>query len=82
MDKIEEEFRLRFHLEIDISEEALDDDDFDENAWKLEWERGLKPQVIRAVFDALRGTPLWSSHIRNRGIATDDEVEIVVRRSY
>ncbi len=82
MDKIEESFLLRFSLEVQISEACLDDDDFDETAWRAQWERGLKPRVVRAVFDALRESPDWTSHIRNRGVSTDDEIEIVVRREF
>ncbi len=82
MHKTEDSFLLRFSLEVEISDEQLDDDDFDENAWRAEWEQGLKPQVVRAVFDALRKTPEWTSHVRNRGRSTDDEVEVVVRRTY
>ena len=82
MQKIEEDFLLRFRLEVEFSEECLDDDDFDETGWRAEWERGLKPRVIRAVFDALRAVPEWSAHVRNRGVSTEDEVEVVVRRVY
>lgn len=82
MHKIEDSFRLRFSLEIEISDERLEDDDFDENAWRPEWERAVKPRVVRAVFDALRERPEWTAHVRNRGAAADDEVEVVVRRTY
>lgn len=82
MHKIEESFRLRFSLEVEISEACLEDDDFEEDAWRAEWERELKPRLVRAVFDALRESPGWTTHIRNRGIAADEEVEVVVARRY
>ena len=82
MDRIDGTFLLRFSLEVDIPAERLEDDDFDERAWRGEWENGVKPAVVRAVFDALRASPGWTAHVRNRGASTEDEIEIVVRRSY
>jgi len=75
-------FVLRFSVRADIPSAALDDDDFDERAYLAEWEQGLKPEMVRAVFQALRAAPGWSAHVRNRGAASDDEIEIVVERSY
>ncbi|MBM4267114.1 MAG: hypothetical protein FJ144_10965 [Deltaproteobacteria bacterium] len=82
MERIEGTFLVRFSLEVDIPAERLEDDDFDERAWRGEWEKGVKPAVVRAVFDALRASPGWAAHVRNRGASTEDEIEIVVRRSY
>ena len=82
MHKIEESFRLQFSLEVEISDERLEDDDFEEDAWRAEWERDLKPRLVRAVFEALRESPEWTTHVRNRGISTEDEVEVVVARRY
>ena len=82
MYKIEESFRLRFSLEVEISDERLEDDDFEEDAWRVEWERDLKPRLVRAVFEALRESPEWTTHARNRGISTEDEVEVVLARRY
>ena len=82
MYKIEESFRLRFSLEIEISDECLEDDDFEEDSWRAEWDGDLKPRVGRAVFDALRESPEWATRVRNRGISSGDEVEVVVTRRY
>lgn len=82
MHTTQEGFLLRFSLEVEISDERLEDDDFDEGVWRAEWERELKPRLLRAVFDALRESPQWASHVRNRGISSEDEVEVVLRRTY
>jgi len=82
MQSDEHGFRLRFSVRADIPSAALDDDDFDERAFLAEWERGLKPEVVRAVFQVLRAAPGWTAHVRNRGAASDDEIEIVVERTY
>jgi hypothetical protein len=75
-------FVLRFSVRADIPSTALDDDEFDERAFLGEWENALKPDMVRAVFQALRAVPGWSAHVRNRGAASDDEIEIVVERGY
>jgi hypothetical protein len=75
-------FLLRFSVRAEIPGALLEDDDFDERGFLDEWERGLKPEVVRAVFQALRAVPGWEAHVRNRGAATEDEIEIVVERSY
>lgn len=75
-------FLLRFSVRAEIPSALLDDDDFDERSFLDEWERGLKPELVRAVFQALRAVPGWEAHIRNRGAASADEIEIVVERSY
>lgn len=75
-------FVLRFSVRAEIPSAALENDDFDERAFLDEWERGLKPEVVRAVFQALRAVPGWEAHVRNRGASSEDEIEIVVERSY
>ena len=82
MQSEERSFLLRFSVRAEIPAERLDDDDFDERAWTAEWERQVKPVVLRAVFEALRSAPDWSAHARSRGASTEDEVEIVVERNY
>ena len=73
-------FVLRFSLGADIPERLLESDDFDETAWRREWESAVKPGLLREVFRYLRSVPGWSCHVRNRGVSADDEVEIVVER--
>jgi len=75
-------FLLRFSVRADIPGAVLAGDDFDERAFLAEWEAALKPDVVRAVFQALRAVPGWTAHVRNRGASSADEIEIVVERSY
>lgn len=82
MQSDERGFLLRFSVRAEIPSALLEDDDFDERAFLDEWERGLKPEVVRAVFQVLRAAPGWEAHVRNRGASTDDEIEIVVERAY
>jgi hypothetical protein len=76
----ERTFTLRFSLTAAIAAECWERDDFEEDAWLEEWERDLKPGLIRAVFAHLRSFEGWEARIRNRGISVTDEVEIVVTR--
>src|SRR5262245_50847876 len=72
----EKTFLLRFSLQAELS----DDSDEDDDEYLKEWEGQLKPAVIRAVFQTLRTHPRWEAHVRNRGIASEYEVEVVVTR--
>ncbi len=80
METREKTFVLRFTLEAQIPEALFEDEDFEEDAWLDEWEVGIKPGLIRAVFAQLRATPAWSARVRNRGVSPLDEIEIVVTR--
>lgn len=82
MQSEERSFVLKFNVRAAIPDALLDDDDFDERAFLAEWERSVKPAAVRAVFQALRAFPQWSAHVRNRGAAADDEIEVVVERAY
>ena len=75
-------FLMRFSVRAEIPSALLEDDEFDERGFLDEWERGLKPELVRAVFEALRAVPGWEAHVRNRGAAAEDEIEIVVERTY
>lgn len=80
METKEKSFTLRFTLTADIADELWEDEDFDETRWIEEWEAGIKPGLLRAVFSHLRSFPNWEAHIRNRGISPLEEIEIVVQR--
>jgi len=80
METREKTFLLRFTLEAQIPEALFEDEDFEEDAWLDEWEVGVKPAIIRAVFSQLRATDEWRAHVRNRGVSPLDEIEIVVTR--
>lgn len=82
MQSDEHGFVLRFSVRAEIPAEKLEDDDFDEREFLAEWQHALKPEVVRAVFQALRAAPGWTAHVRNRGASSDDEIEIVVERGY
>ncbi len=75
-------FLIRFSLTADIPDTLWEDDDFDEDTWLEEWEAGIKPGLIRAMFAHLRSFPNWEAHIRNRGISPLDEIEIVLQRTF
>jgi hypothetical protein len=71
-------FTLRFSLEA-----AFPDDyegDADQYQWLREWEGGMKGDVLKAVFSALRNRPGWAARVRNRGMSDRDEIEIVLTR--
>ena len=72
----EKTFNLRFHLEAKFPEEY--DGDEDAHAWEYDWETRIKPEIIKAAFQALRNASSWSSHVRNRGRLATDEVEIAM----
>jgi len=78
----ERSFVLRFSVCAQIPDRLLDDDDLDESAYLGEWEGVVKPELVRAVFAALRARPEWSAHVRNRGASVEDEIEIVLERAY
>lgn len=80
METRERTFLLRFSLQAEIPEALFEGDDFEEDAWLDEWEVGIKPRLIRAVFAELRDAPGWTAHVRNRGISPLDEIEIVATR--
>ena len=76
----EHTFTLRFSLEASFPDNYEGEEDG--KAWTREWDTRIKPQVIKGVFESLRQHPAWSSHIRNRGIPSTHEIEIVVQRDY
>lgn len=71
-------FTLRFSLEARVRDEYEGEED--EYAWVDEWETAMKPDVIKAVFSALRKHPGWTARVRNRGASEQDEIEIVVAK--
>jgi hypothetical protein len=56
----EKTFNLRFNLEVAFPDEY--DGDEDHHAWLSEWADGMKGEVIKAVFAALR-------HVRRIGLS-------------
>jgi hypothetical protein len=76
----EKTFVLRFSLEASFPDDY--DGDNDHQAWVQEWESQIKPGVLKQVFESLRRHPAWTSHVRNRGYASTDEIEIVLARDF
>ncbi|HEY5599261.1 MAG TPA: hypothetical protein VIK48_01110 [Candidatus Manganitrophaceae bacterium] len=74
----EKTFNLRFSLSAEFPEEV--DGEEDDYAWLQEWEREMKPQLLKALFASLRRYPSWKAHIRNRGVSAEDEIEIVLEK--
>ena len=71
-------FNLRFHLEANFPESYEGDED--NFGWLHDWETRVKPDLLKVVFSELRKYPSWSAHVRNRGMAATDEVEIALVR--
>jgi hypothetical protein len=82
MESREKTFVLRFTVRGEIPEELIEREDLDEDAWLDEWEVGVKPALIRAVFGQIRAVPGWAAHVRNRGLSPLDEIEVVATRRF
>lgn len=76
----EKDFRFRFSLEAQFPESY--EGEADQYAWLQEWEKALKPELMKLVFDRLRRQPGWQVHIRNRGLSPQDEIEIAMVRDF
>ena len=76
----EKTFTLRFSLEASFPDEYEGDDDH--HTWLAEWEAHIKPHMLKQIFESLRQHPAWTSHVRNRGISSTDEIEIVLTRDF
>lgn len=74
----EKTFNMRFSLEASFPEDY--EGEQDNYVWLKEWEQGVKPDLLKAVFDCLRRHPAWTTHVRNRGLSPLDEIEIVMAR--
>ncbi len=72
----EKTFNLRFSLEAHFPENYEGDEDA--YAWLRDWETRVKPDLLKTIFSSLRGYPSWAAHVRNRGVASTEEVEIVM----
>jgi len=82
MDSPEKTFLLRFTLQAAIPDALWEREEFEEDAWLDEWEVGIKPAIVRAVFAQIRACSGWHAHVRNRGMSPLDEIEIVVMRRF
>jgi hypothetical protein len=76
----EKSFTLRFSLEASFPDEY--EGELDNHAWVQEWERLVKPELIRVLFESLRKHPSWAAHVRNRGLSPLDEIEIALTKDF
>ena len=75
----EKQFCLRFTLEAQFPEDYEGEDD--NYAWFRNWEHQIKPDLLKIVFESLRRHPLWTVHVRNRGLSPQDEIEIAMTKN-
>lgn len=79
---IEEEktFTFRFNLEARFPDDYEGDED--NYRWMEEWERLIKPDMLKVIFESLRRHPNWTVHVRNRGISPLEEIEIALVKDH
>ncbi len=73
-------FNFRISLEANFPEDYAGEED--NYAWLQEWERLVKPELLKVLFDSLRRHPSWSAHVRNRGLSPLDEIEIALVKDF
>lgn len=73
-------FTFRFSLEARFPEDYDGDDD--NLGWLREWEKQIKPELLKVVFDSLRRHYSWKVHVRNRGISPLDEIEVAMEKDF
>ena len=71
-------FTFRFSLEARFPDDYEGEED--NYHWVEEWERLIKPELLKVMFESLRRHPAWAAHVRNRGISPLDEIEIAMTR--
>jgi hypothetical protein len=76
----EKSFTFRISLEANFPEDY--EGEADNYAWLQEWERLVKPELLKVLFDSLRKHPSWSAHVRNRGLSPLDEIEIAMVKDF
>lgn len=76
----EKTFTVRFSLEARFPDEYEGDDDA--HAWLGDWDARVRPEVLKSIFSTLRKFPSWSAHVRNRGMAPTEEVEIAMVKDF
>ncbi len=76
----EKTFNLRVTLVARFPEDYEGDEDG--YAWLHDWDVRMKPALLKTVMAALRASPAWSAHVRNRGVAAADEVEIALEKTF
>ena len=70
-------FTIRLELAAEFDESYEGDDDG--LAWLEKWKSSVRPEVIRAVFAALRADREYDVIPVSRGANPDDEIEISIQ---
>lgn len=70
-----------FTIRIDLSAEFDEDYEGDDDgyAWLEAWKAGVRPRVVKALFEALRSDPAFDAIPVSRGRAPDENVDVEVR---
>jgi hypothetical protein len=76
----EKVFRFRFSLEANFPEDYEGEED--SYAWLQEWEKQIKPELLKLIFDSLRRHSSWTVRVRNRGFSPHDEIEIAMEKDF
>lgn len=76
----EQSFTLRFSLEATFPEDYEGEED--ELVWAKNWETRVKPDIIKGIFQTLKSHPDWAARFRNRGMASSEEIEIVLEKDF
>ncbi len=76
----EKTFTLRFNLVANFPEDY--EGEHDSYVWLHDWETRVKPALLKTIMATLRASPSWSVHVRNRGMAAADEVEIALEKTF
>jgi hypothetical protein len=71
----------RFSIRIELSAEFDEqyEGEQDGYVWLEQWRSYVRPQLVRAVFDALRADRNFEVVPASRGASPDEEIEIAVR---
>ena len=76
----EKNFTVRFCLEAHFPEDYEGEDDA--YVWLHDWETRVMPDLLKSIFTSLRRFPSWSAHVRNRGVASTEEIEVSLVKDY
>jgi hypothetical protein len=77
-----EEKTFTFRISLDVAFPEDYDGDEDNLAWLREWEKQIKPELLKVIFDSLRRHHDWKVHVRNRGISPLDEIEVAMEKDF
>lgn len=76
----EKTFNLRFSLEASFPEDY--DGNEDNLVWVQDWDKRIKPELMKLIFEFLRRHSSWTVHVRNRGLSPVDEIEIAMLKDF